>query len=162
MKIFIEIMQVGASVAIMQMVFSAVHYAHEYFYCNYAGGCFRCSNVTASSSNFIFLSSDWHWQKTFKGIISSLHFTTLINILPKLRYFVGRIYIQIGSFSTFVFPIGLQKVWHLGFLERGNIRKGWVDLEKRGVWPAWPIMPLWIISKSTEFNRTLSEETDNF
>ena len=54
--------------------------------------------LTASSSNFIFLISIFHKidQKTFKGIISSLHFTTLVNILPKLRYFVGRIYIQIG------------------------------------------------------------------
>ena len=25
-------------------------------------------------------------QKTFKGIISGLHFTTFVNILPKLRY----------------------------------------------------------------------------
>ena len=30
--IFIEI-----SVTIMQVVFSTVHYAHNYFYCNYAG-----------------------------------------------------------------------------------------------------------------------------
>ena len=56
--------------------------------------------VTASSGNFTFLSltSILHKidQKSFKGIISSLHFTTLVNILPKLRYFVGRIYIQIG------------------------------------------------------------------
>ena len=32
--IFIETMEV---VAIMQVVFSTVHYAHDYFYCNYAG-----------------------------------------------------------------------------------------------------------------------------
>ena len=38
--IFTEIMHVGVSVAIMQVVFSAVHYAHDYFYCNYAGDCF--------------------------------------------------------------------------------------------------------------------------
>ena len=41
--IFIEVMQVRVSVAIMQMVFSIVHY--DYFYCNYAGGCFHCSHV---------------------------------------------------------------------------------------------------------------------
>ena len=56
--------------------------------------------VTASSSNFIFysLASIFHKidQKTFKGIISGLHLTTLVNILPKLRYFVGRTYIQIS------------------------------------------------------------------
>ena len=62
--------------------------------------------VTASSSNFIFLSltSIFHKidQKTFKGIISSLHFTTSVNILPKSRYFVGRIYIQVGKKSNSV------------------------------------------------------------
>ena len=55
--------------------------------------------VTASSSNFVLISDIiFHkiYQKTFKCIISSLRFETLINILPKLRYFVGRIYIQIG------------------------------------------------------------------
>ena len=35
--IFIIVMLVGDSVAIMQVVFSAVHYAHDCFYCNYAG-----------------------------------------------------------------------------------------------------------------------------
>ena len=40
MTIFIEIMQVGVSVTIMQVVFSTVHYVHDYFYCNYAGDCF--------------------------------------------------------------------------------------------------------------------------
>ena len=46
--IFIEIMQMGISVAIMQVVFSAVHYAHYYFYCNCAGDCFCCSYVCDS------------------------------------------------------------------------------------------------------------------
>ena len=35
-------------------------------------------------------------QKTFTGIILGLHFTTFVNILPKLRYFEGRNDIQIG------------------------------------------------------------------
>ena len=56
--------------------------------------------VTASSRNFIFLSLTFIFdkidQKTFKAMISSLRFTILVNILPKLRYFMGRIYIQIG------------------------------------------------------------------
>ena len=45
-------------------------------------------------------------QKTFKGIISGLHFTTFVNILPKLRYFEGRNDIQIGyiSYSVLLFP----------------------------------------------------------
>ena len=43
--IFIEIMQMGISVAIIQGVFSAVHYAHDYCYCNYPGDCFCCGYV---------------------------------------------------------------------------------------------------------------------
>ena len=35
--LFIEIMHVELSVTIMQVVFSTVHYAHGYLYCNYAG-----------------------------------------------------------------------------------------------------------------------------
>ena len=35
--VFIVIMQMRVHVAIMQMVFSAVQYAHDCFYCNYAG-----------------------------------------------------------------------------------------------------------------------------
>ena len=52
--------------------------------------------VTVSSSKFIFLSliPIFHKidQKASEGI-SNLHFITLVNILPKLRYFVGRMYI---------------------------------------------------------------------
>ena len=59
--IFTEIMHMGDSVVIMQVVFSAVQYAHDYLSLLYlyAGDCFCCSyvcNVTVSSSNFIFLS----------------------------------------------------------------------------------------------------------
>ena len=36
-KIFIVVMQMGVSVAIMQVVFSAVDYAHDCSFCNYAG-----------------------------------------------------------------------------------------------------------------------------
>ena len=46
--IFIEIMQLEVSVAIMQVIFSTAHYAHDYFCCNYAEGCFRCSHVCDS------------------------------------------------------------------------------------------------------------------
>ena len=42
--IFFEIMQVRVSVAIMQVVLSTVYFAHDYFYCNYGGGCFRCDS----------------------------------------------------------------------------------------------------------------------
>ena len=39
-KLFVVIMQVGVSVTVMQVVFSAVHYAHDCFYCTYTGECF--------------------------------------------------------------------------------------------------------------------------
>ena len=45
---FFEAMQVGVSVAIMQVVFFTVHYAHDYLYCSYAGDCF-CSSYVCDS-----------------------------------------------------------------------------------------------------------------
>ena len=82
--IFIVIMQMGVSVTIMQVLFFAVHYAHD---------CFK--------QQFHIPFSNWQPlhkidQKTFKSIISGLHFTTFVNILPKLRSFEGRNYIHIG------------------------------------------------------------------
>ena len=67
------------SFAIMTAVFSAVHYAHDCFYCNYAGDCLLqlCwwqLQVTILSF-FLELTPTFH-KKTFKGIISDLHFTT--------------------------------------------------------------------------------------
>ena len=38
--IFVVIMQMGVSVGIMLVVFSAMYYAHDCFYCNYAGKSF--------------------------------------------------------------------------------------------------------------------------
>ena len=56
--------------------------------------------VTVSSNNFIFLSLTPSFHKTdqttSKGIISALHFTTIVNILPKLRYSEDRNYIKIS------------------------------------------------------------------
>ena len=46
--IFLKIMPVGVFAAVMQVIFSTVHYAHDYVYFNYAGGCFRCSHVCGS------------------------------------------------------------------------------------------------------------------
>ena len=43
------------SVAIMQVVLTAVHYAHNCFHCNYAGKSFFYSYVVPVSSNFLFL-----------------------------------------------------------------------------------------------------------
>ena len=42
---FIVIMPVGVSVAIMQVIFSAVNYAHDCFFCNYAVDYFCYSYV---------------------------------------------------------------------------------------------------------------------
>ena len=55
--IFIEIMHMGVSVAIIQIVFSTVHYGHEYFYViMQLTVSVVAMYVTVSSSNFIFLS----------------------------------------------------------------------------------------------------------
>ena len=45
LTIFVVIMQMGVSLAIMQVVFSAVHHAHDCFFCNYAGESFFYSHV---------------------------------------------------------------------------------------------------------------------
>ena len=56
-------------------------------------------------------------QKTFKSVV---------NISPKLRYFEGRNDIQISykSYSVLSFSRETyERQGHLGFLERGNLRK---------------------------------------
>ena len=81
MVLSVTIMLVDLSVAIMQLeVFRAL------------------MQMTVSSNNFVFyslLTPTFYIidQKTFKGIISDLHFTNFLNILPRLRYFEGRNYI---------------------------------------------------------------------
>ena len=45
LTIFVVIMQMGVSVAIMQVVFPAVDYAHDFFYCDDAGESFFYSYV---------------------------------------------------------------------------------------------------------------------
>ena len=72
---FIVIMQVGVSVAVMQVVFSTVHYVYDSFYCNFASDCVCYSYVGDSlNNNFIFISLTEPTfykidRKTFKGII---------------------------------------------------------------------------------------------
>ena len=60
----------------------------------------KAMQVRVSSNSFIFLSLTPMFckidHKTFKSNTSGLHFTTFENILPELRYFKGRNYIQIG------------------------------------------------------------------
>ena len=74
-----------------------------------------------------------------------MHLTTFVNILPKLRYFEGRNYIQTGfksySFSTFVFLIDLWKVGTSLISRKGGI------LEK-GVWPPLATMREMLLLKS--------------
>ena len=111
--IFIVIMQMVVSVAIMQVVFSAVHYEDDCFRCNYAGDSFFYSYIDDSFKQFHIPFSDmtasFHKidQKTFESIISGLHFTTLVKILPKLRYFESRNDKQIGykSYSVLLFSL---------------------------------------------------------
>ena len=80
-------------------------------------------------------------QKTSKSVISGLHFTTFVNIFPKLRYFEGRNVIQIGykSYSVLLFSQETYERWgHLPFAESGRILEkggGGVDLEKGGMTP---------------------------
>ena len=66
--------------------------------------------MTVLSNNFIFLSlTDSSFHKIdptiFKSIKSGLHFTTFVNMHPKLGYFEGRNYIQLGykSYSVLLF-----------------------------------------------------------
>ena len=140
-------MQVTVSVAIMQLEVSAAHkqvavsetnmwmtifiVIKQMGVCyNYTGGiscsalCIWLFQVTISYS-VLYLTVSLHKidQKTFKSIISSLHFTTFVNILPKLRYFEGRNDIQIRckSYSVLLFSWETNERWgHLGFLERGE------------------------------------------
>ena len=68
----------------MQVVFSAVHYAHDCFCCSYAGDCLCYSYVGDSLKyittfySYLLPTLTFHKidQKTFKDFISCLHFTT--------------------------------------------------------------------------------------
>ena len=130
--IFTVIMWIGVSVAIMQVVFFAVYYACNCFYCNYAGDPFtlqlcRWQFQVTFSYSFLYLTASFHKldQKTFREIMSGWHFTTFINILPKLRYFESRNYIQIGfkSYSVIRSRQTYESWEHLGFLQRGESQK---------------------------------------
>ena len=67
-------MQITVSIVIMQVTVSVI-----------------AVQVTVLSHNFHKIDC-----KTFKGIVSGLYVTTFVNILPKLRCFDGRNYIQFG------------------------------------------------------------------
>ena len=148
-------MHVEVSVANMQVVFSIVHYAHSYFYRNYASDQFQlyiCDSfkqqlyIPFSNGYPFFIKLNIKHEKA-PIIISNLHFTTLLNTLPKLRYFVGRIYITAGYiiFIKFIYksvrrfiqyfcfpnrPIKGEDI--LDFQKGSNVRKGGLA-QKRGV-----------------------------
>ena len=55
-------------------------------------------------------------------MISSLHFTTFVNISQKLRYFEGRNYIQIGykSYSVLLFSPQTYERWDILDFQKGE------------------------------------------
>ena len=119
----------GVYVAIMQVVVFAVHYAHDCFYCNFAGDSFFYSYV-GDSFIWQFHIPFSNWQPLFIKVTRK-HFTTFVNILPKLRYFEGRNYTNWLQelFSTFVFLIDLWKEGTSWISRKGGI------LEKGGMTP---------------------------
>ena len=68
-------------------------------------------------------------QKIVKDIVSDVHLTTFVNILPTLRYSEGRNYIQIGKniILYFCFPDGPTKDSAIFDFYKGGI------LEKQGL-----------------------------
>ena len=107
--IFTETMQVRES----QVVFSTVDYAHDYFHCNYERWLFLAMYVTASSSKFIFFSLTSIFQKIDPKNerhyikFAFYHFnkySSKIKIRCGENLYTNRLK---GSFSTFVFLIGL-------------------------------------------------------
>ena len=95
--IFIKIMQMGFSVTSMQVVFFTVHYAHDNLYCNYAGGCFRCSHICHSFKEQLYIPFKFTFHHFSK-------FAAKVKILFRQNLYTNRLK---ESFSTFVFPIGL-------------------------------------------------------
>ena len=92
--IFIEILHMGVSAAIMQVVLSATHCAHDHFYCNYVGNCFCCSYISDSfkqqlyipfSNLYPFFIKLTRKHQKVEGIIANLHFTTYV---LKITYLV--------------------------------------------------------------------------
>ena len=121
LEVSVTLMQVKVSaanmwVAIIQMVFSTMHYAHDYFYCNYTGGCFRCSHLCDSFKQQLYIPfSNWHpfftelTRKHLKALIKfAFHrfskYSSKIKILCGQSLYTNRLK---NSFITFVFLIGL-------------------------------------------------------
>ena len=107
----IVIMQVPAFVAITQVTVSLAIIQLEVFVA------FMRVNVSAANmwvtvsmeimhaGVFVAIMQDSWKTSEGRSIIANLRFTTLVNILPKLRYVVGRIHIKVGLkiHSAFLF-----------------------------------------------------------
>ena len=102
-------------------------YVDDNFYCNYAAGSL-CCNYTGGT--FCSALCTWHWQPLFIKLIRK-HLKAFVNISRKLIYFEGRNDIQISCKSYSVLSFSretYERQGHVGFLERGNLRKwgeGW-------------------------------------
>ena len=116
-------------------------YVDDNFYCNYAAGSLCCNYI---GGTFCSALCTWHWQPLFIKLIRK-HLKAFVNISRKLIYFEGRNDIQISykSYSVLSFSRETyERQGHVGFLERGNLRKwgkGW-SREGGGVWPPLPTM----------------------
>ena len=74
---FFVIMQTGVSFE-LQVVFSAVHYAHDCFYCNYVGDSFFYSYL-GDSFTLQFHATFSNWQPLFIKLIRK-HLKTLYQV----------------------------------------------------------------------------------
>ena len=108
--IFIEIMYVGVSVTIMQVVFSTVHYAHDYFcVIMQVTVSVILMYVTGSSSNFIFLSlTDNHFIKKVREPVFLTH-VGLWQMLTWLLMWKTKSLYHVSTFLPMGFFLPLQK-----------------------------------------------------
>ena len=120
---FVLIMQMGVSVVIAQVVFSAVHYADGCFYFNYAGQSFIAIQVTVSS-NFLFLTDSLFSQRHYIRFVF-LHFckhSSKTKLYTQIIYKLATRVIQL-----FCFPDKPMKGGHILDFQKGN------HLEKGGM-----------------------------
>ena len=123
--IFVLIMQMGVSVAIAQVVFSAVHYADGCFYFNYAGQSFIAIQVTVSS-NFLFLTDSLFSQRHYIRFVF-LHFckhSSKTKLYTQIIYKLATRVIQL-----FCFPDKPMKGGNILDFKKG----GGIHLEKVGM-----------------------------
>ena len=120
-------------IIIMQMVYSAVHYAHDWFCCNYAGNGF-CYSFVQKFQVAILYSFPWHTllikptKKTFKRyyICCAFHhfckYSSNIKILWGYKLYTNRANNVILYFRFPDKPVKARDI--LDFQKGGNLRKG--------------------------------------